>query len=125
MEDYSLGELGTRIKVARKARKKTQDEVAEAIGVGKTTLSQWERGLKQPGILNVLNYCLFLGMTLDELLDVQKHTSLTLNFTEEEFTTILAMFEECERESDPDNFQKRLNFLKQYIKTLFSRAQTK
>jgi transcriptional regulator with XRE-family HTH domain len=125
MKEQNLSELGKRIKAARKAQKKTQDEVAEAIGVGKTTLSQWERGLKQPGILNILNYCNFLGMTLDELLDVKRQTSLNLHFTQEEFDTILSLFDECEHESDISDLQKRLHFLKQYIKTLFSRAQSK
>jgi transcriptional regulator with XRE-family HTH domain len=60
MEDLSLRTLAERLKTTRKAKKRTQDEVAKAIGVNKYTVSDWERGLKQPGFLNILNYCHFL-----------------------------------------------------------------
>ncbi len=33
MEEYSVKDLGKRIRTARKAKQKTQDEVAAAIGV--------------------------------------------------------------------------------------------
>ena len=67
MEEFNLRELGKRIQAARKAKKKTQDDVAQAIRVSKNIVSEWERGTKQPGIMNVLKYCNFLGITLDEL----------------------------------------------------------
>ena len=41
VKEYNLHELGKRIKAARKAKKKTQNEVAEAIGVNKMTVSDW------------------------------------------------------------------------------------
>lgn len=54
MNELGLHELGKLIKTARKAKKKTQDEVAQAIGVRKNAVSEWERGVKQPGILNLI-----------------------------------------------------------------------
>ena len=125
MEKYNLNELGKRIKIARKAKKKTQDEVAQAIGIGKTTLSEWERGLKQPGLLNILNFCNFLGITIDELLDLKKRTYFNIKLTGEELNTILSMFDECQQESEMIKLQKKLQFLEQYIKVLLSRTPTK
>lgn len=38
MKEFSLNKLGQRIKVARKAKNKTQDEVAHAIGVNPVSM---------------------------------------------------------------------------------------
>jgi len=122
MPEHNLNDLGKRIKAARKAKERTQDEVADAIGIGKTTLSEWERGLKQPGLLNILNYCNFLGITLDELLGVNKTQILHIEVTEEERKAILSMFQECQEESEISHLHSKLRFLEQYINALFSRA---
>ena len=125
MENYNLNEVGKRIKAARKAKKKTQDEVVEAIGIGKTTLSEWERGLKQPGLLNILNYCNFLGMTLDELLGVKRTQPLYIELTEDERVAIFAMLEECEQEQEISHLHQKFHLLKQYLKAFLGRAQGK
>ena len=36
------------------------------------TVYEWEKGRQHPGFLNVVKFCEFLGMTLDELLGVKK-----------------------------------------------------
>jgi transcriptional regulator with XRE-family HTH domain len=125
MNEFSLQELGTRIKTARKAKKKTQDEVAEAIGVRKNAVSEWERGVKQPGILNLLNYCNVLGMTLDELLDLKKYASFHLTFTAKERETIVMLIQECQQESDLHALHQKLDLLEQYLEAFFSRAESK
>jgi transcriptional regulator with XRE-family HTH domain len=125
MEELSLSGLAERMKATRKAKKKTQDEVADAIGVSKYTVSDWERGLKQPGILNILNYCNFLGITLDELLGMEKRQIFSVEFTEEERNVILSLFDECQRESENSHLHSKLHFLEQHIKALFGRAHTK
>lgn len=40
--------IGSRIAIARKAAGLNQDQVAEAIGVHKQTISRWERGKRAP-----------------------------------------------------------------------------
>lgn len=122
MEDYELSELGKRIKAVRKSKKKTQDEVAHAIGVGKITVSLWERGLQQPGILNILNYCNFLGMTLDELLGLTGKQTLHLTMSEEERQMILAMLDECKDTPDPESYRHQLHALEAYLTGILSRA---
>ncbi len=125
MEGISLQELGTRIKAARKAKNKTQDEVAESIGVSKGTVSQWERGIKQPGILNILGLCTFLNISLDELLDLQKQQLLHLELTAKEREILFAMLEECEQETELSRLPHKLYALSQYLKAFLSRAQSK
>lgn len=125
MNELSLQELGARIKATRKLKKKTQDEIAEAIGVGKNAVSEWERGVKQPGILNLLNYCNVLGMTLDELLDLKKYASFHLTFTDKERETILALIQECQQQSELHALQQKLHLLEKYLEAFFSRAESR
>ena len=126
IDRFSLDRLGKRIKACRKAKKKTQDELAAAIGVSKTTVSEWERGIKQPGILNLLNSCYFLGITLDELLELKAQRYFNITFTEEEREAMLLMLDECKREAESNNnLHSKLHFLEQHIKAFFSRAQSK
>lgn len=125
MDELNLQELGTRIKAARKAKKKTQDEVAEAIGVRKNAVSEWERGVKQPGILNLLNYCTVLGMTLDELLDLKKYASFHLTFMDKERVTIFTLIQECQQQTDLSTLNQKLHLLEQYLEAFFSRAESK
>ncbi len=124
MEEVSLKELGTRIKAARKVKNSTQDEVAESIGVSKGTVSQWERGVKQPGILNILSLCTFLHISLDELLDLQKQQPLNIEFTAKEREILLSMIEECEQETELSRLPHKLHALSQYLKAFLSRAQS-
>ncbi len=127
MEEYSLKDLGKRIQAARKAKHKTQDEVATAIGVNKITVSDWERGIKQPGFLNILNYCNFLGITLDELVEFKKQHYLLLIVTDEERDNLLTTLAACQREAQhsADNvpLHKKLDALEQQFNALLSRAQ--
>ncbi len=125
MKELSLQELGTRIKAARKAKNKKQEEVSEAIGISKNTISEWERGLKQPGILNMHNYCHFLGITIDELLEARQPRTIQLELTDEERDMLFETVDECEHDvnaSDVKSLLQRLHFLKQHLKALFSRA---
>lgn len=128
MGNYDLKALGKRIKAVRKAKKKTQDEIAQAVGIGKTTLSEWERGLKQPGLLNMFTYCQCLGVTLDELLEITPSRTLQIELTEEERDMIFSIFDTCEQElntTDINRLRQRMHSLKQQLQTIFSRAHIK
>lgn len=124
MEEFSLSELGKHIQIARKAKKKTQDDVAQAIGVSKNIISEWERGATQPGILNVINCCTFLGITLDELLGLTQKRELHLVMSEEEREAVLAMLDDGLREPNPESQSYKLRAFEQYLKAFLSRAQS-
>ncbi len=125
MGGYDLKELGKRIQTARKSKKKTQDDVAQAIGVSKNIISEWKRGVTQPGLLNILNYCHVLDMTLDELLDLHKTRSFTLHFTTEERDALLAILTKCKQEADVTTLHDKIEVLEHSLKAFFSRAQSK
>ncbi len=125
MEEFNLKRLATRIKAARKVERKTQDEVAEAIGVSKNTVSDWERGLKQPGILNILNYCNFLGITIDELLGLQKEPIFWVEFTEEEQQEILAIVEKCKHDLENSPLYDDIHVLEARLLPFFKKAHAR
>ncbi len=122
MEEFTLRDLGKRIKAARKAKKKTQDDVAYAIGVSKNIVSEWERGTKQPGIMNVLNYCNFLGISLDGLLEFKQQHYFFIILNEKERNTLLSMVHECQDETKLDNLRKKLRDLEHSLTDFLSRA---
>jgi transcriptional regulator with XRE-family HTH domain len=125
MEEFGLQDIGKRIQAARKAKKKTQDEVAAAVGLTKKTISEWERGLKQPGLLNILAFCKFLGITVDELLELQSIRTLHLELSEQERDALLAMVHDCEQDTEFSHLQPKLQTLAQQLKGLFNRAHIK
>jgi len=127
----TLEELAKRLKAARSAKEKksgqkiTHKMIAEGIGVDRVTVAMWEQGKKHPGFLNIVNYCNFIGITLDELLGVKKTQPLYIELTEEERAAILAMVEACEQEPEISHLHQKLQLLKQYLRAFFGRAQGK
>jgi transcriptional regulator with XRE-family HTH domain len=51
--DPAQAAFGRRLQRAREAKKKTQDDVGAAFGVGKGTVSAWETGRGDPGIVKL------------------------------------------------------------------------
>ena len=72
MIDYKM--IGARIRAIRNARKMTQEQLAEAVGVGVTHISHIETGNSIPSLQVVINIINALNCSADELLfmDVQK-----------------------------------------------------
>jgi transcriptional regulator with XRE-family HTH domain len=125
MRDITTQEIGKLLREARERKNKKQTEVAEAIGVSASAISQWERGEKDPKLQNIYKFCQFLEMTIDELLETKRSRKLYLELTEEERDTILSMLDGCKQETKTRSFQSRLQFLEQHLKAFFSRAQSK
>jgi DNA-binding XRE family transcriptional regulator len=73
LDKFTLRDLGALMQKVRNEKKINQDELAEKIGVSSKTISVWETGKKQPGVMNLLKYCSVLGVTIDDLLGVKKN----------------------------------------------------
>lgn len=65
--DKTLSTLGLNIRQRREARELTQEKLAEKSGLDATYISGIERGLRNPGILNVARIAKALGFTTAEL----------------------------------------------------------
>ncbi len=63
-------EIGKRIRQYREARKLTQKELAERLGISNTRVSNWEQGLNRPDADILAALCRVLHISPSELLDV-------------------------------------------------------
>lgn len=86
-DELTLEDLGSLLTQARRnARKRfgnkvvSREVVGKAIGVNPQSIYEWENGKSHPGVLNILKYAQFLGVTLDELFGVKKTPSAPVNY---------------------------------------------
>ena len=62
----SMDEIGTALQAARKSQKRTQNELAAALGMSRATISAIENGtVGEIGIRKVIALCDALGLTLE------------------------------------------------------------
>ncbi|MDC4372922.1 helix-turn-helix domain-containing protein [Acinetobacter baumannii] len=73
--------LGTRLKNQRKSKKLTQQQVADAIGVSKTSVIYWEKDENLPKHDSLMALAQILGVTSDYLLYGKESDSLDKNIT--------------------------------------------
>ncbi len=71
--------LGTRLKNLRKSKKLTQQQVADAIGVSKTSVIYWEKDENLPKHDSLMTLAQILGVTSDYLLSGKGSDSLDKN----------------------------------------------
>jgi transcriptional regulator with XRE-family HTH domain len=62
--------LSSNIKLMRKRRGRTQDEMGLALNMKRSTLSGYENGVAQPGIQQLILYSDFFGISIDTLIRV-------------------------------------------------------
>lgn len=58
------------IKILRKRRGRTQDDVAFALNLKRSTLSGYENGIAQPGIETLISFSGYFNVSIDTLLRV-------------------------------------------------------
>ena len=68
-------DLGAAIRRARRAARLSQAEIAGAVGVRQSSVSQWERGLTVPKTHHLLLLLKLLGATLVNVLLTGDHTN--------------------------------------------------
>lgn len=70
--------FGERLKQFREARGLTQEQLAIAIGVAKTTVTGYERGNREPDVAKIKKLAAALGVSGDELLGTGQEKKPTL-----------------------------------------------
>lgn len=68
MKDFDE-KLGAALRKARQAKKLSQPEVAEKLGVSKMTVSYWETGMRTMKAEQLKRYCALLGVSAQSILD--------------------------------------------------------
>lgn len=83
-------DIGPKIKNARIDAQLTQEQVAEALGVSRQTISNWENGKTYPDIVSVIKMSDLYETSLDALLKGKEETSMSnyLDYLEESTNTV-------------------------------------
>ena len=83
--------IGKFIATTRAAKKLTQDELAEKIGVTDKAISKWENGRCLPDVSLFKPLCKTLGISVNELLNGEKDTNEDgyINYIKETNITII------------------------------------
>jgi transcriptional regulator with XRE-family HTH domain len=61
--------VGQRIRAARKKQDKTQQEVADALGLARVSILQWEKDITNPAIPNLRKLCDYLHVDVEAILN--------------------------------------------------------
>lgn len=78
-------DIGDKLRKARQSLGQTQEQVAEAVGVSRQTVSNWETGRSLPDVLSVIRLSDLYGVSLDQLL---KGDDTMLHHIEESTNTV-------------------------------------
>lgn len=83
-------EIGSKLKDARIKIEMTQEQVAEALGVSRQTISNWETGKSYPDIVSVIKMSDLYEVSLDYLLKGKEVSTMTnyMNYLEESTNTV-------------------------------------
>ena len=83
-------DIGTKIKHARIAAQLTQEQVADALGVSRQTMSNWENGKTYPDIISVIKMSDLYGISLDHLLKEKGEMPMSnyMDYLEESTNTV-------------------------------------
>lgn len=76
--------IGEQLTTARKARKLTQQQVADQLHVTRQTISSWEVGRSYPDLASVVALSEFFALSLDQLLKGDAKMMADAKFKEEE-----------------------------------------
>ena len=68
-------DIGEKIKTLRKAKKLTQEQLAEYLNISAQAVSKWETGASAPDIDTLPKLAVFFGTTVDDLLDFDRRRS--------------------------------------------------
>lgn len=60
-----MNDFGNKLKILRKGRKLTQEDVAESLGLNRSTISNYEIGRRMPSIRELKRFAEFYGVGLE------------------------------------------------------------
>lgn len=80
--------IGAKLRAARTAAGLTQEKAAEALGVSRQTVSNWENGKTYPDIVSVVKMSDLFAISLDRLLKEEAPMTDYLNYLQESTDTV-------------------------------------
>ena len=77
-------EIADRLQKLRKEKGFSQEQLAEELGISRQAVSKWERAEASPDTDNLVELAKLYGISLDELLDLDKSASYVKDNKEEQ-----------------------------------------
>jgi len=71
-----MSEFAERLKQSRQRKKVTQQQIADILGIDRTTVTHWEKGRNTPNPNQLAKIASYLGVSADYLLGLEKETWL-------------------------------------------------
>lgn len=65
----NLKVLGKMMRLFREKRERTKTELGEILGVDRTTITNYEKGSREPSLRYMYQFCKYFGCTIDELIE--------------------------------------------------------
>lgn len=88
-------EIGGRLRRLRKAKRMTQEDLAEIIGVSNVMISSYELSTRQPAYDILIRFARFFGVSVDYLLGLDKNLSVSVEGLSEKYiAVVLSMIEQ-------------------------------
>lgn len=83
-------DIGTKIREARLSAQLTQEQAAEALGVSRQTMSNWENNKTYPDIVSVIKMSDLYAVSLDHLLKEKEEAPMSnyIDYLEESINTV-------------------------------------
>lgn len=92
--------LGEKIKALRTAKKMSQKELAERIGIAKSVISFYESGDRSPSYDVLIKIARIFNVTTDYLLDVERERVLNVSdLTEEDIAVVSTVVEALKKKN--------------------------
>lgn len=109
--------LGEKIASLRKAKGMTQEQLAEQCSVSPQAVSKWENGLTAPDIALLPRLSELFGVSVDELLGVQRTEVATVNKETVDISKLLLKVRIISGDGDKLNFNFPLSVAEPFIKS--------
>lgn len=88
-------EIGGRLRRLRKAKRMTQEELAEIVGVSNVMISSYELSTRQPAYDILIRFARFFGVSVDYLLGLDKNLCVSVEGLSEKYISlVLSMIEQ-------------------------------
>lgn len=88
-------EIGGRLRRLRKAKRMTQEDLAEIIGVSNVMISSYELSTRQPAYDILIRFARFFGVSVDYLLGLDKNLSVSVEGLSEKYiAVVMSMIEQ-------------------------------
>ena len=93
--------LGEKLKALRTAKKMSQKELAERIGIAKSVISFYESGDRFPSYDVLIKIARIFNVTTDYLLDVERERTVNVSgLSEEDIAAVTAVIDALKRKSN-------------------------